>query len=168
MRALFLFAVLVSVVAQPANAAQTCPAGYPRVAPDDRYTVQGNGTVTDLRTGLMWKQCSEGQTGATCTGTVTRMTWTDALNAGADSVFAGFSDWRLPNVKELSSLVETGCHSPAINEARFPNTWTEYYWTSSSSAENSSNALYVRFIYGYVLHLPKSYDYGVRLVRDGQ
>jgi len=81
---------------------QTCPPGNPRIAPDSRYSDNGNGTVTDHHTGLMWKQCSEGQSGAACSGSVTTMRWAAALAAGANSSFAGFNDWRLPNTKELT------------------------------------------------------------------
>lgn len=170
MRALFTLAVLVGLVGQPAHAVQTCPAGNPRVAPDSRYTEHGDGTVTDLHTGLMWKQCSEGQTGATCTGAVSTMAWANALTAAENTVFAGFSDWRLPSAKELQSLVETGCYNPAINAARFPNTSTGDYWSSSSYAANASNAWGVSFVNGYVYYYYyyKSDYYGVRLVRGGQ
>ena len=168
MRALFTIAVLVGLVGQPAHAVQTCPAGNPRVAPDSRYTVHGDGTVTDLRTGLVWKQCSEGQTGAACTGAVSTMTWANALNAAENNVFAGFGDWRLPNAKELGSLVETGCYNPVINAARFPNTLTAGYWTSSSYVDNASFAWVVYFYNGYVDYNVKSDYYAVRLVRGGQ
>ena len=55
--------------------AQTCPPGNERVAPNSRYTNHGNGTVTDSKTALMWKQCSEGQSGSACTGTHTTQPW---------------------------------------------------------------------------------------------
>lgn len=169
MRALLTLAVLAGLVGQPAQAVQTCPAGNPRVAPDSRYAEHGDGTVTDLRTGLMWKQCSEGQTGASCTGAVSMMTWANALNAGASSVFAGFSDWRLPNVKELGSLVETGCYSPAINVARFPNTPNEFYWTSSKVAPDASGTWAIPFSHGYVGYVNGAgASIAVRLVRGGQ
>ena len=168
MRALFTLAFIVGLAAQPAQAVQTCPSGNPRIAPDSRYTVHGDGTVTDLRTGLMWKQCSEGQSGASCTGTVSTMTWASALSAAENTVFAGFSDWRLPSAKELQSLVETGCFGPAINEARFPNTSTGYYWSSSSVAAYASGAWVVVFDYGGVYVSGRSGNYGVRLVRGGQ
>lgn len=168
MRALFTLAVIIGLAGQPAQAVQTCPAGNPRVAPDSRYTEHGDGTVTDLRTGLMWKQCSEGQTGAACTGAVSTMTWANALNAAENTVLAGFGDWRLPNAKELGSLVETGCHDPTINAARFPNILTAVYWTSSSHVDNASLAWGVNFFRGDVYYFFKSNSMGVRLVRGGQ
>lgn len=148
--------------------AQTCPPGNPRVAPDSRYIDHGNGTVTDQETGLMWKRCSEGQSGTSCTGTVTAMNWQTALQTAADSSFAGHSDWRLPSAKELQSLVETGCHSPAINTTRFPNTRNSFYWSSTTVASSASGAWVVFFDGGFVDSYSKSSNLGVRLVRAGQ
>jgi hypothetical protein len=55
----------------------------------------------------MWKQCAEGLSGATCqTGSAQTFTWANALAHAEASTFANYTDWRLPNVKELSSLVE--------------------------------------------------------------
>jgi hypothetical protein len=119
--------------------AQTCPSGTPRVAPDSRYSitepVAGQQVVTDLATGLMWKRCSEGQSGATCaTGSATTHTWSAALGLANAATHAGFSDWRLPNAAELYSLVENGCRQPSINTTVFPATATNAYWTSTTYA----------------------------------
>ena len=130
--------LLIAAASCPPVAAQTCPPGIPRVAPDSRYIDHGDGTITDQQTGLMWKRCSEGLSGAACSGTPSAVTWPEALTAAADSSFAGHSDWRMPSVKELHSLVETGCHSPSINTNRFPNTPFEppllpgAFWTSTT------------------------------------
>ena len=63
-------------VASGAAQAVTCLNGIPASNPDNIYTVHGDGTVTDTRTGLMWKQCLEGQTwsGSACAGGA--RTWT--------------------------------------------------------------------------------------------
>ena len=168
MKLLWTTVMLMGLCGQTAQAVQTCPAGNPRIAPDSRYIDNGNSTVIDNQTGLMWKQCSEGQSGAGCSGSATTMVWSDALAAGANSSFAGFNDWRLPNVKELRSLVESGCINPAINELRFPNTLAGNYWTSSTNAAIASRAWYVHFDVGGANREPKSGNYGVRLVRGGQ
>ena len=88
-----LFLSLLSAAAP--LAAQTCPAGNPMTAPDSRYTmsepVAGEVVVTDTETGLIWKQCREGQSGAGCaTGSATTMDWSAALTAANGSSFAGF------------------------------------------------------------------------------
>lgn len=169
MKVLWTTAILIGLCGQPAHAVQSCPAGLLRIAPDSRYSDNGNGTVTDNQTNLMWKQCSEGQSGTGCTGSATSLNWTDALAAGANSNFAGYNDWRLPNVKELASLVERACRSPSINELRFPNTVpTGSYWTSSSSAANAGNAWFVYFGNGGLVPDGKTSDYQARLVRGAQ
>ena len=149
--------------------AQTCPPANERVAPNSRYTNHGNGAVTDSKTALMWKQCSEGQSGSSCTGSYIAQVWQTALTTANNSTFANYSDWRLPSVKELQSLVETGCHSPAINTALFPNTPSTYFWTSTTYAPNASVAWVVDFDNGGVsVNGSKSGGLGVRLVRAGQ
>lgn len=101
--------------------------------PDSRYKGDGM-VVTDTITGLMWKQCSEGLSGSGCaTGTSTIFSWGEALEhaklVNAVGGFAGYSDWRVPNIKELSSLVALDRRNPAINSAIFPNTpYTEADW----------------------------------------
>ena len=112
---------------------------------DDRYTDNGDGTISDARTGLMWMQCSYGQTydggdtnsdGIICEGSPTFGSWQQAFAWAADSnanVDYGYNDWRLPNIKELGSIVDFGSAIPAINQSIFPNTSTGSYWTSTPS-----------------------------------
>ena len=112
---------------------------------DNRYTDHGDGTISDARTGLMWMQCSYGQTydggdtngdGIICEGSPTFGSWQQAFAWAADSnanVDYGYNDWRLPNIKELGSIVDFGSAKPAINQSIFPNTSTGSYWTSTPS-----------------------------------
>lgn len=157
--------LMVSLGAAPLHA-QTCPSGNTRVAPAIRYTNHGNGTVTDIKTGLMWKQCSEGQSGSNCAGMSTRQTWTAALALAANSNFAGFGDWRLPSFKELHSLVETGCYSPSINSELFPNTIATYWSATPFVVNDGLSAWFVDFFDGYTYWSWKTTIYSVRLVRD--
>jgi hypothetical protein len=89
---------------------------------NDRYTDQGDGTVVDATTGLMWKRCSEGQTwnNKTCLGQATTMTWDQAMPNGWQKrwpAFAGHADWRMPTKDELLTLVY--CSSG------MPKTWND-------------------------------------------
>jgi hypothetical protein len=166
----FLFACLsASIALTPAShAASICPAGNALATPTADFTIPGNGTVTHSKTGLMWKQCAEGQSGAGCvTGSATAMSWGDAINAAA-TTFAGYSDWRLPNKKELRSIVETGCYSPSINETAFPATPISHFWSSTTYASNPANAWDVYFYGGGSFAVSKANNYSVRLVRGGQ
>jgi len=170
----FLILLLASLAAP--LAAQTCPSGNPRVAPDSRYEVStpdpsghpNERVVRDLRTGLEWKQCSEGQTGTACTGTASSLSWSAALGAAQPATWAGHTDWRLPNINELSSLVETGCYSPSINTTVFPGTPNGHYWSSTTFVPNASDAWYAAFNGGGLVNGDKGGSRQVRLVRGGQ
>lgn len=164
--------LLLSLVTAPAQAVQTCPAGNDLVTPNTDLVDNGNATVTHSKTGLTWKQCSEGLSGVSCaTGAATALTWSQALGAATPlnvGNFAGQSDWRLPNDQELASIVETGCYSPSINATRFPNTVANGYWTSTSNTAPSF-AGFVNFFDGTTFGDGKSSSfYYVRLVRGGQ
>jgi hypothetical protein len=151
--------------------AQECNANVRATTPTDRFVIDAaKGTVLDKKTGLMWKQCAEGQSGAKCaTGAAQRYAWSDALTQAANSVYAGYSDWRLPNAKELESLVERKCFDPAINLSVFPDASSDPFWASSPSyADYSYYAWYVGFVDGFFYYSSRGNGYAVRLVRGGQ
>ncbi len=136
MKWLWVFLVVIFPVL---SNAQICkPESIPATTPVFQFKNNGDGTVTDTKTGLMWKRCGEGQVWNSvtdgCDGSIVGYTWKAALeqvqainNMGG---FAGYTDWHLPNVKELQSIVERQCYSPAINLTIFPNT-SNTFWTSS-------------------------------------
>ena len=88
-----------------------------------------------------------------------------ALNAAS---FGGFSDWRLPTVKELSSLVNAGASDPAIDAAWFPFTVSSDYWSSTTGAYGTNYGWLVIFNDGRVGLAVKPSSYYVRAVRAGQ
>ncbi|XCN71925.1 MAG: DUF1566 domain-containing protein [Candidatus Electrothrix aestuarii] len=120
------------------------------------FTPQGDGsTVLDNNTGLIWQRCLEGQTfsNGSCTGTATGKTWTGALDLDDGT-------WRVPNVKELQSLVgeETYFPTPATSEP---------VWSSSPFAGNTQNSWGIDFSSGLLFNIvPQSTPIYVRLVRD--
>jgi hypothetical protein len=139
--------------------------------PDSIYTVSSDGTATDTRSGLMWKRCAEGQIwiASLCNGSATGYSWKLALTQAAGSGFAGHSDWRLPSVKELSTLIEPCRASPAINDSVFPATPSSYFWSGSPLAGYSNRAWVVGFSSGGAFDdFSRSFDGSVRLVRGGQ
>jgi hypothetical protein len=127
------------------------------------FTDNGDGTITDNRTGLMWEKLSDD-------GSIhdkdTTYTWATAfstkiatLNGGG---FAGYTDWRLPNVNELQSLANYGTLNPAVHAA-FDNgcvaactvttcscTQSSSYWSSTSRQFNATGAWLVSFNEGVV------------------
>ena len=135
---ILILCVLAVCCSAVTHAQQICNDRINQTAPASRFTDNGNGTVTDARTGLMWQRCMVGYTFSnngtpgvitddSCTpSATTTFLWQQALQGAVDSNaqggFGGFTDWRLPNIKELISIVEHKCHSPAINETIFPDT----------------------------------------------
>jgi hypothetical protein len=164
-----LAAILLLSAFCAAVAAQTCRTDMTPTAPDSRFTDHGDDTVSDAATGLRWKRCAEGLSGAGCaSGAAATFIWRNALQRAADADFAGRTDWRLPNKNELESLVERRCYNPAINATFFPNTPSSWFWSASPYAGGPGYAWYVNFGYGSVGNNVKGDAGSVRLVRGGQ
>ena len=147
---------------------------------DTRYTNHGDSTLTDNHTGLMWQRCSLGQllddkgnsdiTNDRCIDVpqVTLLNWQDALLSANNDTSAGYSDWRVPNVKELQSLVAT-CESPAIEIYPFPDPAVSGTWSSTPALVSNNagqQAWQLSFSSGVLLPFDKSTPLSVRLVRD--
>ncbi len=135
------------------------------VATTPRFIDHGNGTVTDNLTGLMWTKNAQQIPGT--------MTWQDALDACNDLVYpisGGYDDWRLPNLRELQSLIDYENVNPALPSGHpFTNETSSAYWSSTTFASTPDYAWIVFFDYGVVRYLNKSRsDYYVRAVRGGQ
>jgi len=115
----------------------------------NNYVDNGDGTITDNATGLMWTQADSGDS----------TLWVDALAYAEGSEFAGHNDWRLPNIKELQSIVDYSYSptatepdaigpaidpifdcTPIINEAG--NDDYPYYWSSTSALFQAGGTFY--------------------------
>jgi hypothetical protein len=94
--------------------------------------------VTDNITGLMWQDNSEAKT--------LQLTWQGAMDYCDGSTLGGYSDWRLPAVEELESIVDYGRNNPSIDPT-FKNVESNLYWSSTSV---SGNAWMVNFYDGLV------------------
>jgi hypothetical protein len=130
------------------------------------YTNNGDGTVTDNVTNLIWRMDDDGNNYNWYEATGTD----DAVNnpgAAVDvcgaSTFAGQTDWRLPNRQELDSIVDYGTSNPAVDTIYFPSTVFVNYWTSTDI--DAANAWAVNFIAGAVQRIDKTTDNRVRCVR---
>ena len=113
----------------------------------------GEGIVTDIVTGLVWRKSY-----------VTNKTWVQALAYCEDLDYAGENDWRLPNKKELMSLVNYEIYNPA---SRFPDMSLNWVWSSSSKEYDKYHAWCVHFSYGYVFNCYKTDTYDLLCVRGG-
>ncbi len=128
------------------------------------YTDNGDGTVKDNVTGLVWQKCTRGQNNdAACTGTATDVAWQTAMKYCKDLSLAS-KTWRLPSVNELKSLADRSRYNPTINTSYFPATVSSYYWSSSTHVDGASLAWSVFFSYGDVGYNGKTGSYYVRCV----
>jgi hypothetical protein len=103
---------------------------------ENQFVDAGNGTVRDEATGLVWQQTDDSRT----------RDWPEALAYCQSLELGGERGWRLPNVKELQSIVDYRRHAPALDE-RFlkmsdPKGW---FWSSTTHGDNIRNAAYVCF-----------------------
>jgi hypothetical protein len=123
------------------------------------YTDNADGTVTDTSTSLRWQQA----------GSSNAQTWEQALAYCEGLNLGGYTDWRLPTIKELESLVDYSRYDPAINTTYFPSAVSSLYWASTTYAYNTNHAWGVHFYYGDGNDYNyKDGSYYVRAVRGGQ
>ena len=113
--------------------------------------------VNDTKTGLMWQDDAVGST----------MTWANAITTCENLTLGGYSDWRLPNIRELKSIVDKTRANPAISP-NFTAIASNYYWSSTTNASVPSFAWFVYFGNGDVVWDDKTYSNYVRCVRAGQ
>jgi len=164
----FLFAIQASFV----NAEQVCETKtIPASAPSERFLVNENGTIIDQSSGLMWLGCVVGLTGEGCSeGAPAELTWAEALThvpeLNQQGGIAGHQDWRLPNVRELASILEQQCFTPAVNASVFKNTPPTQVWTSSPYHFYTHYSWYVDFDNGAMNYDERIRAKGLRLVRN--
>jgi hypothetical protein len=143
----------------------------PESTPTSRFAIHPDGTLVAPATGLMWKRCLEGQTlsGNMCQGTPTWYTWTDALAVAQAATFAGHADWRLPNPKELMSIIEDRCAAPALNAELFPISGMFGLWKSTPTALmvlDIVDEIWLVDFDGYLVATSENQQIQVLLVRD--
>jgi hypothetical protein len=137
------------VNAQPAAQAE-------QAATAARFTKNGDGTITDTTTGLMWTKDNVGSG---------EMDHEAAANACRALELAGHKDWRLPTHAELLTLVDDTRCDPAIDVSAFPSCKSCWYWSGTPYAGNSSCAWIVDFGSGNAYYYYRYYSAFVRAVR---
>lgn len=151
---------------------QRCNDNAATSTPTERYIQNSDGSVFDKATRLEWKRCVSGLVGSRCdSGSVRYFTWWEALaevevfNMGSSN----HSDWRLPNIKELYSIIETACEEPSLNESVFINNPlfpdVSKSWSSTPSNNNTEMAWQIEFQNGLSYTLSNSETLTVRFVR---
>jgi hypothetical protein len=140
--------------------------------PNPRFTDNLDGTITDNLTGLIWIQDAGTPTVGTCFGGT--KTWLEALDYVAclnTNRYLGYDDWRLPNRKELRSLIDYSSHAPALPSGHpFTRVQSVCYWSSTTSYYYNTNYAWIVLMwYGHVYGVSKDVDdFFVWPVRTGQ
>ena len=134
----------------------------------DRFTRAGSDepVVADNATGLVWQGCPAGKSESDCTGSNETYNWHDSLSYCEGLDWGGHEDWRLPDTKELASIVDDRHNRPSIDSAAFPGTQNTYFWSSSTFTGALSYTWHVEFTFGDVRNnTHKSSAFAVRCVR---
>lgn len=162
--------------------ANECSNNINATTPEFQFSVNSDGTATDSRTGLRWQRCPAGyqldDKGNTLISDdscepedVTTFDWQAALEYAIDINNNGggpYTDWRVPNIKELASIVEYKCYNPAINLRIFPDADAEKFWSSTPRSINAPAIIDFNlgtYSYSYIDIVDLEYKFYVRLVR---
>ena len=133
-------------------------------AESPRFT-KADGVVTDSETTLEW-QDDYGDNA----DSIKVAKWREAIDYCEGLSLNSQDDWRLPNKKELLSIVDYSAYDPAISSVfeEIASDFFKYYWSSTTYASDTGDALLVNFKNGYTDNSSKHHDYSVRCVRSGQ
>lgn len=150
----------------------SCVSNIDITSPTTNFTIFDNGIVYDETTGLQWMRCSVGQSWnqqtSFCDGSAEFIEWKDALQFTNGYSYAGYEDWRLPNVKELISISEDSCTFPAVNTTIFPNTPSSWYLTSTPHTNIAEYVWFVDTYDGSAFYQDKISAAAIRLVRGAE
>jgi hypothetical protein len=138
---------------------------------ETRFEISNDGQeVLDTQTQLVWKRCPEGMTWEIdhCQGEATYWMWHEALALAVQATKSTGKLWRVPNVKELYSIIDLTQPEMAINLQAFPATPNGQFWSSSHYAQDTFFAWVVHFWYGSAYFSYLEDLSAVRLVRDAE
>jgi hypothetical protein len=157
--------------------AATVPLAAQKTKPSPRFVDNGNGTVTDNQTGLMWEK-------KTTANVADSYVWSSSTAAQDGPLFfdflaklrcinsadgscglAGHYDWRLPNISELQSILDCS-HANCLDPIFGPT--AQFYWSSTTDLNHGLNAWVVYFGNGSLMTVAKNLPHAVRAVRGGQ
>jgi hypothetical protein len=168
------------VIGQPISCAGTGMDGESQHGLEPAHVDNGDGTITDTRTGLMWEKLSDDDGLHDKDHEYTRPNALAVKIALLNqTAFAGHTDWRMPNVSELQSLASYGTPflaiSPAFHTSCVPwctvltcsCTRADRHWSSTGSAANPLNVVVVNFSDGRVVDGADTTPEHVRAVRGG-
>ena len=161
-----------AVAAQGTAVQQTCVAAESTL-PLTRFHDNGDGTVTDVESKLMWMRCPSGQrwVNARCTGKAATYNWVAAARQ-ADQISSNgeafFNDWRVPALRDLATITDRGCKNPRTNLVVFPGTPPSAFWTSTARPGGKPEDMALALSFGAegVMAARKEERFHVRFVRN--
>ena len=149
------------------------------IDPEERFEINDTvGVVLDKSTGLMWQQCEVGLNytaeNKACSGSSQRLTWQQALLVANDNNHASYTDWHVPNIKELASIIDHSCASPALADLELGIFLLSdellsgnegYYWSNTTVSLEPEYAWAFQISDGKNRYLKKTQTGRLRLVR---
>jgi formylglycine-generating enzyme required for sulfatase activity len=125
--------------------------------PASHFTDNGDGTVSDNFTGLIWQKIQASN----------NMSWEEALVYSKTFTMGGNSDWRLPNIKEIQSLNDPLLSRPSFNKTFFTGISSGNFWSSTTLQNTSARAWDINVDFGVVSYNDKTLKQNILLVRGG-
>ncbi|HRI01863.1 MAG TPA: DUF1566 domain-containing protein [Saprospiraceae bacterium] len=119
------------------------------------FTDNRDGSITDHLTGLLWQKIPNPDS----------LSWEEALLYAESLSLAGYSDWRLPNIKELQSINDESIINPSLNKSYFGVTASNKYWSSTTLPNQTSKAWYLNTQYGITTYDTKTIKHYLICVR---
>jgi hypothetical protein len=124
---------------------------------ENQFTDNGNGTITDHLTGLVWQKKPAEEA----------LNWEKSLIYAESLALGGFRDWRLPNIKELRSISEESKSNPSVDTNYFTIAGAKKFWASTTLPNQAARAWYWDTQYGITSHADKTAGHLVLAVRGG-
>lgn len=179
MKRTLAFAAAGALLALANTASALCLDTLNSSTPVEQFVTLSQTTTLHKKTSLEWQRCPLGQTaseqGNACLGVPLLFTWDAALRAAAEFNASGGqgSGWYVPNISELSSIVERRCYGPAINTIIFPTDVAYPFWSSTPERTSSQQTVtplhFIDFDTGIDIETKnRPPQYAVRLVRQVQ
>lgn len=162
-------AFIAALTLNTGYAQQICNSNVEETTPNSRFVIT-EGEALDTKTGLIWRRCLHGKSWneetKRCDGYYILTNWKAALEGANDG-------WRVPNIKELGSIVEHSCANPSLNLSVFPGApvaprlWSSTPGRRYLNVRTDERVWIALFQDGTSFNGSKTYSLFTMLVKDG-